>query len=344
VATESDAGCAPRWAQQRPGASRSISHNSLAAAADGARMPHSPPESSGSAKTRRTLDPKLDVVFKLFFSRNPDLLISLLTAVLRPPVPIASVTLVNFALPKTAVDDKGGVLDVLVRLEDGRLVDVEMQCRTHPGLRQRALFYWARLYGSQGGPGELHQDRPPCVSIFILDFQELPGDRFHRIFRVLDVVDHEAFSDALELHTVELTKLPARGADPGELQLERWGRFLAAKTDDEREELAMSDPVMGKAKHALDILSAEPTAQELARQRELAQWTYEFEMATARKEGRDEGRAEGEQALRLAVEGICDVLGIELDATRRGRLDGMTLDELQRLHEALRTGRRWPDE
>jgi predicted transposase/invertase (TIGR01784 family) len=306
-------------------------------------MTPSSPSSLGPATPngRRTLDPKLDVVFKLFFSRNQDLLVSLLTALLHPPVPIASVALVDFALPKSAVDDKGGVLDVLVRLEDGRLVDVEMQCRRHPGLRQRAMFYWARLYASEGRVGQAYQDRPPCVSIFILDFRELPGERFHRIFRVRDVHDGEVFSDALELHTVELPKLPEEGADSGELELERWGRFLAAGSDAELEALAMSDPVMGKAKEALDILSAEPSAQELARQRERAQWTYEFEMAMARKEGREEGR---EETLRVAVGALCEVLGVELDDARREVLGRMEFADLQRLHETLRTRRGWPDD
>lgn len=290
-------------------------------------------------QARRTLDPKLDVVFKLFFSRNQDLLVLLLTAVLRPSVPIVGVSLVSVALPKRAVEDKGGVLDVLVKLQDGRLIDVEMQCRAHPGLRERALFYWARLYSSQVVVGAAHRSLPPCVSVFILSFAELPGERFHRIFRVRDIEDGQEFSDALELHTVELPKLPEVGGED-EPQLERWGRFLAAETDEQLETLARSDPVMAKAKEALDILSAEPSARELARQRELALWTYRFEMAVSRQEG----RAEGEQALRVAVEGLCDLLELELSAERRERLARMTLEELRQLHEGLLHERRWPED
>ena len=311
-------------------------------------LPSEPPPPTSE---RRTLDPKLDVVFKILFSRNEDLLISLLTAVLRPEVPIASVTIANYALPKSAVQDKGGTLDVLVRLEDGRLVDVEMQCRSQKGLRKRALFYWARLYGSEGGPGKKHLDWPPCVSIFFLGFRELPGERFHRIFQVLDVDDHEVFSDALQLHTIELPKVPEAG-ESEELQLVRWSRFLAADSDAELEELAMSDSTMSKAKEALDLLSAEPTVQELARQRELAQWTYRFEMGMSRKEGLEEGRAEGldagraegEGALRAAVEAMCRALGLSLDDERRQRLATMTLDQLAQLVQSLGTDGRWPPE
>jgi hypothetical protein len=49
----------------------------------------------------KRLDPKLDVVFKILFSapENRELLISLLTAVLRPSSPIAAVDGLNPQMP-----------------------------------------------------------------------------------------------------------------------------------------------------------------------------------------------------------------------------------------------------
>jgi predicted transposase/invertase (TIGR01784 family) len=245
---------------------------------------------------RSTLDPKLDVIFKSLLARpvNRDLLASLITAVLQPPVPIASVRVLNPELPKDLADDKGALLDVLVRLDDGRQVDVEMQSHSRPGLRQRALFYWARLYASQIGRGQSHTQLEPCVSIFLLDYKELRDTHFHSRFRVLEVNTHEAFSDALELHLVELPKL--HWCETGrESALVRWGRFFAAETDEELEELAMQDPMMRKAKEALESLSADPSVQELARQRELGMIGYQLDLEAARKQGKDEGETMGEQ-------------------------------------------------
>lgn len=69
------------------------------------------------------LDPKLDVVFKMLFAAegNEHLLVSLLTAVLRPSSPIAHVQVANPELPKELASDRGVRLDVLVELEDGRI-------------------------------------------------------------------------------------------------------------------------------------------------------------------------------------------------------------------------------
>jgi hypothetical protein len=54
-----------------------------------------------------------------------------------------------------------------------------------PGLRQRALFYWARLYTSQIGKGDGYVDLAPTLSMFILDFVELETTRYHSHFRLL---------------------------------------------------------------------------------------------------------------------------------------------------------------
>jgi hypothetical protein len=52
---------------------------------------------TGKQQKRWTLDPKLDVVFKLLFGseRNKPLLISLLTAILDPPAAIVDVEVLN---------------------------------------------------------------------------------------------------------------------------------------------------------------------------------------------------------------------------------------------------------
>src|SRR5512140_3294905 len=148
------------------------------------------------------LDPKFDVVFKILFAdpRARHALVAVLTAVLRPEKPIVDVTVLNPELPKDSVDDKGALLDVRVALKDGRQVDVEMQSQSQPGLRQRFLYYWAKVYSSQIGRGDPHTKLEPCIGVFILAFQQLQSSRFHSKFQVLEVTDHEPFSDRLELH------------------------------------------------------------------------------------------------------------------------------------------------
>ncbi len=89
---------------------------------------------------------------------------------------------------------------------------------------------------------------------------------------------------------MELPKL-WMAADSDEPKVIEWGRFLAAASDAEREELAMKNPDLREAKAALDRLSADPDARILAEMRDRAQKSYRLDLNMARKEGRMEGQA-----------------------------------------------------
>jgi hypothetical protein len=80
---------------------------------------------------------------------------------------------------------------------------------------------------------------------------------------------------------------PTEGRAPaaGEPPVLRWCRFFAAQSELELEQLATMDPNLRQAKNALERLSADPAAQELARERELAVWNYERGLRLARTEG-----------------------------------------------------------
>jgi hypothetical protein len=169
---------------------------------------------------------------------------------------------------------------------------------------------------------------------------------------VLEVTSHEPFSQHLELHVLELPKVPELSEVLDEqAELVRWGRFLGAVTDQEREELAMQDPAIREAKDTLDLLSADPAVQDLVQRRKQALDLYHIDLraaeATGEARGEAKGRAEGEakgraEALRVAVQRLCDVLGLELDDQKQHALAGMSDTELDALSDTLARERRWP--
>jgi predicted transposase/invertase (TIGR01784 family) len=179
-----------------------------------------------------------------------------------------------------------------------------MQTRGHPALRERGLFYWGRLYTGQLLRGAPYPELRRCVVIFITDFVELAGDRFHSVFQARERHGGELLTDHLELHFVELPKLTARcaaadGSD--EPSLAAWCRFLSATGDEELELLAKQDPILKQAKHALEKLSADPEVRLQAEHREMAPQMWEAGVAKVRREGIEEGRVEGKAALLLRV-------------------------------------------
>ena len=142
------------------------------------------------------------------------------------------------------------------------------------------------------------------------------------------------FSDDLALHVLELPKLPRAAPDPADAPVLRWAKFFTADTE-ELEQLAMTDPDIHQAKAALERLSSDPAAQELARERELAAWNYEHTLHVARQE------AEA-KALRNAVSHLCGAFGIELTEARRAQLEQADAAALQKLLDAIAVNRAWP--
>jgi len=135
-----------------------------------------------------------------------------------------------------------------------------------------------------------------------------------------------------------------------------WCQFLSARTDQELETLAMSDPDIERAKPALDDLSADPKARELARDREIWHYFYDRGLQLAERGGREkgiaEGRAEGREVGRAkgiaeglvrAVRTACELLGVEFTAARQAHLAQASTAELEQLLDSLERDRRWPD-
>ena len=251
---------------------------------------------------RSTLDPTLDIVFRMLFSsaEGRDSLRALLTAVLRPKVPITNVEILNPELPREHVGARGVILDLLVSFGDGRRIDVEMQADKRAAFRERIVYYWAKDFGGQLVRGEDFSALRPVISVLFLDYVELPGSRWHSTYRLREEEDHSALTDVMELHIIELPKRngPTRQEDAALLP---WIRFLGAKTDEEVKEACMGSQDVAKANEHLRRLSASPRARDLAREREEALALYRIEIATTRDEAKAEGKAEGKAEALLRI-------------------------------------------
>jgi predicted transposase/invertase (TIGR01784 family) len=198
------------------------------------------------------------------------------------------------------------------------------------------------MFGTELERGDEYPLLRPAISVLFLGYRELTGARVHSIFRLLEVHDHERFCEEIELHVIELAKLErATGEERrDEKSLLAWARFLAAQTDEEQKEAAMSDVGVEKAHKVLRQVSADPEARRLAEQRAFAVATLTRDIEAARKEGEAVGRA-GEA--RQAILDLCEVLGIEVTDAQRASLEAMAFDVLDALRQRVKRERRWAD-
>ena len=97
------------------------------------------------------VDPKADLTFKKIFGEHPDLITSLLNALL--PLPEnGQIVSIEYLTPELVPDDplhKDSIVDVRCKDQNGRQFIVEMQMIWSPDYNQRALFNAAKAYSRE---------------------------------------------------------------------------------------------------------------------------------------------------------------------------------------------------
>lgn len=227
-------------------------------------------------------------------------------------------------------------LDVLVELKNGTLIDVEMECDARRAGGERWLYHWARLFVSTLRRGESYEEVDPVACIVFLDARTPTRSRFHSIYEAREVHDHSRLSPTLAIHVIELPRIAQAREEHSNPELQRWARFLRVEDEAALESLAEESPIMAEAKHALETLSREPSAQKIAELRRDAEIFRRLERAQDLREGRAEGLA-------VAILSVCEVLGLEVSEARQRELSEWSEEQRHAALGWLKTHRSWPD-
>ena len=219
----------------------------------------------------------------------------------KAPEEIRRTTLLPTELRKESEDDKLGVLDVMIELEDGTLMNMEMQVASFKYWINRVLFYIGKIYTGQIREGEDYEKLQKCVHVSILDFNYFQKDnRCYRKAAICDMETGELYTDLLELHTLELRKLPSEAQN--EKGIIHWMRFLGGKKREEFEDMAKQDEYIGEAYEELKKLSLDDQKRLEYELRQKAIRDYNSQMNSAMRRGKEIGEEQGRRnALRELI-------------------------------------------
>ena len=236
--------------------------------------------------------PKVDFCFKELMN-NPKVRKGFIAAVLgKDPSEIRETTLIPTELRRESADDKLGILDVMVELENETKLNMEMQVPNFDFWPNRVLFYECKIYAGQIKKGESYEVLKPCIHVSILDFIHFPQDgRCYRKIALCDVETGKQYTDLMELHILELKKLPEE--DQNEEGIIRWMRFLSGKTQKEFEDMAKKDEYIEEAYNELKKLSLDEKKRLEYEARERALHDYTTQMNSAEKRGIEIGEKRG---------------------------------------------------
>ena len=244
-------------------------------------------KSNKNQKKKFIMLPTVDYCFKELM-QNEKVRKGLIAAVMRvDPKEIESTTLMPTILRKRHKDDKYGILDVRVKLKDGTQMNYEMQVEYYEYWGNRSTYYMTRMYTDQISSGEDYDALQKCVQVSILDFKLFDDDRCYRKIMLCDVETGEIYSDRMEMHILELPKLPPE--DQNENGLYKWMRFLGGKNEEDLRRMAEKDEYIGEAYELIKKLSADEKKRIAYECREKAIRDHRSMMKSARESGIEEG-------------------------------------------------------
>jgi len=252
------------------------------------------------------LSPKSDIMFKLLFGdeRSVELLTDFLKSVLRLPADdYDEVSIVDPHLLREFMGDKLGILDVKVKTKSQKIIDIEIQVLPTPELRERVVFYSAKMITEQIGAGEDYSKIKRVISIIITDYALIPGSiKYHNRFTLYDPETDTEFTDVIEVNTLELVKLPEIGDGT---ELWAWMKFLSARSEEELSMVAEKSPKVKKAVARLMELSEDERTRLLIESRQKMEWDNR-----AREHGIKISIAKNLLQMQMTVEEIAEATGL----------------------------------
>ena len=244
---------------------------------------------------KHLLPPKLDIIFKQLFTKDPALLLDLVNAVLsgREGQHIQALEIKNPEILPENLHEKFIILDIQAIDDAGRQYDIEMQVRQYPFYPERTLYYVSRLYTGQLAAGESYATLKPVIGIHFLDYEQFPDQpELHFCFELRDVRYPELrLTKALTIHLFELPKLDRLLPSwQEEANLGEWLYFFnhAPEEEDKAMRTHYKNPAIHQAFTVLEGLSADKETRHLAEIREKALRDEVSALFAAKHEGKQE--------------------------------------------------------
>lgn len=153
----------------------------------------------------KLIDLKIDLAFKQLFGndKNKEITIVFLNAILQKTGrnTIKEVLFINKELSGEHLEDKESRLDIIVRTQDGELINIEMQLSNENDMMKRTLYYWSRLFVDQLSRGKSYHTLLPTITINICNFTFFKTIHYHSTYHLFENQSLQHYDSATLLHT-----------------------------------------------------------------------------------------------------------------------------------------------
>lgn len=235
------------------------------------------------------INAKLDIIFKRLFTSDKSVLTAFTEDLLDfPHGSIQKLEVLNPELLPETVDGKQGQLDIKMQV-DNKTVNVEIQVHSQQDYKERALYYWAKMFSGELKRSEPYAELKQTISINILNFNLFDCKEPYSTFKLLETNRQELLTDKCAIVFFELKKIN-RNIDKADRK-KLWLQLLNAETEEDLDMIKEAGvDEINKAIVIMHEMSEDEKIQEMARLRE--KWIRDE--VSNREFYRKQGKAEGE--------------------------------------------------
>ena len=243
----------------------------------------------------------IDVIFKMFFEdpKNRDQLRHFLKATLDfSEDELSEITVLNSELLRGKADDKGLIVDLLLKSKSGNFKHLEMQQAQHSYFKERIQIYNARIAGGQINVGEDYSEVKRAISLIITGEKMFKdGGEYHETI-AMRRENGENFTDVQEINIFDLSKLKNEKSRSCPKYL--WLSLINTKTWEELELLAKESEEMEQAAEKLIVISQDEEARARALSRANSEYATKLHERGIREEVRKEERLRMDELMQKA--------------------------------------------
>ena len=268
-----------------------------------------------------------DYIFKKIFSKkgNESILKDFLISVLNIPIQKVE-TRAEVSLERQLGENKLGRLDILAKLDDSTIVNIEVQILNKYNFIDRTMYYWSGNYYNELRAGEDYNKVKKVIAINILDYEIFEEGPYHEIARIRRDFKNKILTDKMELHFIQIPKFLKENRGT-KTKLEQWMQFISQK-DEKEVELAMKEnEEIKKANEEYEYLTGDEAERRLAFLREEAIRDEKTMLKGSREEGIEIGKKENK------IEIAKNMLEEGMDIKTISRLTKLTIEEIEKIKE-----------
>lgn len=282
---------------------------------------------------KKLLKPKNDVVFQSIFNQNnAKITKAFVEALLDEKITKMTINS-DQILVRDTPEDKLGILDLELDINNNEKVDVEIQLIERANFAERLLFYFSRLYASEIKRGDSYTEAKKVILIAIIDYPlELTQtiSEMETLWKLCEKNHPDlVLTDSIEICILELDKVKNTYYKNKLDKKAQWMLFLDDPNSREVKEIMKKNNDIKDAVIEVHERSKDEQLRRLAELKEKAIMDEKAIYKAGRLRGEKEGITQGQ--LEKSIEIIKNLLSMDFTVSQIAQAVDMSEEEVKKI-------------